>query len=127
MEVLGITEKALSYYRENVKGNKSITPDQALLKMIRNVSLVKETHPERVKKRLFCTEYAYGNMIIKVNRKKQVFEIVNKSGCFSDQNDWKFPKSRYIELSKELGIKDCKFAKLHIQRKITIDKNKNRG
>lgn len=80
MEVLGITEKALSYYRENVKGNKTITPDQALLKMIRNVSLVKETHPERVKKRLFFTEYAYGNMTIKVNRKKQVFEIVNKSG-----------------------------------------------
>ena len=117
MEVLGITEKALSYYRENVKGNKTITPDQALLKMIRNVSLVKETHPERVKKRLFFTEYAYGNMIIKVNRKKQVFEIVNKSGCFSDQNDWKFPKRRYIELSKELGIKDCKFSKITYSKK----------
>ncbi|AMR46887.1 hypothetical protein FVD40_06235 [Bacillus subtilis] len=117
MEVLGITEKALSYYRENVKGNKTITPDQALLKMIRNVTLVKETHPERVKKRLFYTEYAYGNMTIKVNRKKQVFDIVNKSGCFSDQNDWKFPKRRYIELSKELGIKDCKISKITYSKK----------
>ncbi|KYD05364.1 hypothetical protein [Bacillus atrophaeus] len=117
MEVLGITEKALEYYKDNVKGNKSINPDQAVLKMTRNVRLVKETHPKRVKKRLFHTQYAYGNMLIKVNRKKQVFEIINKSGNESYDPDWKFPKRRYIELNKELGIKDCKFTKSTYSRK----------
>ncbi|WP_437132724.1 hypothetical protein [Bacillus atrophaeus] len=117
MEVLGITKKALEYYKDNVKGNKSINPDQAVLKMIRNVRLVKETHPKRVKKRLLHTQYAYGNMLIKVNRKKQVFEIINKSGDESYDPDWKFPKRRYIELNKELGIKDCKFTKTTYSRK----------
>ena len=43
--VLGITEKALAQYRKSVKNNHATSSDQVLLKMIRNVTLVKETHP----------------------------------------------------------------------------------
>lgn len=117
MLVLGITEKALAQYRKTVKNNHATSSDQVLLKMIRNVTLVKETHPSRVRKRLFYTEYAYGNLIIKVNRKKQVFEILNKKDQDVDQVNWKFPKRRYIELNKELGIKDCKFSKTTYSKK----------
>ncbi|AEK88495.1 hypothetical protein; phage SPbeta [Bacillus amyloliquefaciens XH7] len=70
-----------------------------------------------MRKRLFYTEYAYGNLIIKVNRKKQVFEILNKKDQDVDQVNWKFPKRRYIELNKELGIKDCKFSKTTYSKK----------
>lgn len=45
MKMLKVTNDALNYYRESVKGNKYITEEQA---RARNLKLVQDEAPERV-------------------------------------------------------------------------------
>ncbi|PLR72197.1 hypothetical protein [Bacillus sp. UMB0728] len=110
MKLLKATQKALQQYKETVKGNNKISTDEALKKLTRNVRLVKESAPERIALTWKGLKYSYGNLDITV-RFGKVIEVVNHKDYRERPDDWDFPKKRYIELNKELGITDCKFSK----------------
>lgn len=110
MKLLKATQKALQQYKETVKGNKMISTDEALKKLTRNVQLVKESAPERIALTWKGLRYSYGNLDITV-RFGKVVEVVNHKDYRERPDDWDFPKKRYIQLNKELGIVDCKFNK----------------
>ncbi|MFC8151650.1 hypothetical protein ACFUP3_18405 [Bacillus paralicheniformis] len=106
MKMLKVSEDALNYYRECVKGNKNISEDQARAKLTRNVNLVQAEAPERVlRSGLFSKVYMYHDLHITV-RNGKVIKVVNHKRP-------RFSKKRYIELSKALGIKDIKYYRKH--------------
>ncbi|TCJ01141.1 hypothetical protein [Cytobacillus praedii] len=105
MKILKLTDKVYNQYRENVRGNEHITLDQAVRKLSRNVQLVEEVAPERIKRHLLSVTYSYGNLDIRVLF-GTIVSIINHKG---EASDWKFPKRRYIELTKEYQIDDDKF------------------
>ncbi|MFT0803302.1 hypothetical protein VSK91_19875 [Bacillus swezeyi] len=106
MKMLKVTDNALNYYRESVKGNKNITKEQARAKLTRNVKLVQDEAPERVlRSGLFSKVYMYHDLHITV-RNGKVIKVVNLKRP-------RFSKKRYIELSKALGIKDIKYYRKH--------------
>lgn len=109
MKLKELTTKAYNQYRSEVKGNQSISFDQAEKKLNRNLILVKETAPDRITtKGLFTTTYTYGNMKI-TTRFNKIVKVVNHKGM---SLLWDFPETRYKELNKQLGILDCKFSKV---------------
>ncbi|MCY7779554.1 hypothetical protein P9D47_14030 [Bacillus haynesii] len=101
MKMLKVTNDALNYYRESVKGNKYITEEQA---RARNLKLVQSTGA-CTKKWLFSKVYMYHDLHITV-RNGKVIKIINHKRP-------RFSKKRYIELSKALGIKDIKYYRKH--------------
>ena len=87
LKLLKITDNALQQYRENVKDNQYTTLEQAVRKMTRNVQLVKEYAPDRVKCTWKGIIYSYGNLDIKV-RFNTVIEIVNHKELKMPRNDF---------------------------------------
>ncbi|PLS07799.1 hypothetical protein CUU63_10155 [Bacillus halotolerans] len=119
MKILKISPAAIEAYRNDVKRNYDIEEDQARRKLTRNVMLVKEFRPEAIKKGFISKTYSYGNLKIIV-RHNTIIKVRNIKG---DPEPWHFPKKRYIELNKLLGIRDCKFSsKSHYRN----NKNKNK-
>lgn len=105
MKVFKLTEKALKYYQTTVRGNKDVNADQAARKLSRNIQLVKEMAPERIKTSILGTTYSYGNLDITVRLGK----IVHIKNSWTESNDFHINENRYIELSDLLEIEDCKF------------------
>lgn len=112
MKLLNLTGKAYDKYRLSVKGNGNIAYDQAQKKLTRNVVLVKETIERKPyeKKRFMSRSlrgvtYHYGNLDITV-RFGKIVDIENNKG---QPVKWSFPRERYQQLNKELGILDCKY------------------
>ncbi|MGG2091333.1 hypothetical protein AB1283_01025 [Bacillus sp. S13(2024)] len=112
MKLLKLTAKAYMEYCYTVKGNERTTFDQAKRKLSRNVQLVKEAAPDRIVRGLFYNTYHYGNMKITV-RLGKIIKVENSKG---KPVKWKFPKERYIELSKEFGITDSKFGNMFVNK-----------
>ncbi|PAD70833.1 hypothetical protein CHH83_01905 [Bacillus sp. 7586-K] len=110
MKLLEITDEALEQYRTTVRGNENITYDQAQRKLTRNVILVKDFAPERIKRSWLTLgkNFAYGNLHIIV-RSGKIIKIVNHKG--RKQDSWNPPKHEYIKLCKLLGIEDNKYKK----------------
>ncbi|PHA03037.1 hypothetical protein COE51_01455 [Bacillus pseudomycoides] len=112
MKLLKLTPKAYMEYCYTVKGNERTTFEQAQKKLSRNVQLVKETAPDRIVRGLFYNTYKYGNMSITV-RLGKVIKVENTKG---KPVKWKFPKERYIQLSKEYGVLDNKFDNMFVNK-----------
>lgn len=100
-----VSRKALDQYRQTVKGNEKTSKSQVVLKLSRNIQLVKEEAPDRIEKKLLTTTYKYGNLHI-ATRFGRIVSVINHAG---KPVDWTFPQKRYIQLNREYGIKDCKF------------------
>ena len=110
MKLLNVKEQALEKYKSQVKGNRNISTEQARRKLTRNVALVKETSRNRIKFTLRGLIYKYGNLHITV-RFGTIVDIENHKNYKEHPNNWIFPKRRYIELNKQLGIDDCKYTR----------------
>ncbi|WP_137743398.1 hypothetical protein [Robertmurraya siralis] len=110
MKIYKLPEKIYKLYQQQVKGNENITYDQAVKKLCRNIQLVKEKAPERIERKLLNVTFKYGNLHI-TTRLGKIIKLVNHKDYKQYSDDWIFPKRRYIELNKELGIEDCKFSK----------------
>lgn len=119
LKILKIKPAAIEAYRNDVKRNYDIEEDQDRRKLTRNVMLVKEFRPEGIKKGFISKTYSYGNLKITV-RHNTIIKVRNIKG---DPEPWNFPKKRYIELNKLLGIRDCKFSSKSNYRN---NKNKNK-
>jgi hypothetical protein len=85
------------YYRDNVKGNKNISKEQARLKLTRNVMLAEEGKHKGNRKM-----YMYGNLWMLVVKDKIVWikNLKAKNNSFSKDLE------RYNQINKELGIID---------------------
>lgn len=113
MKLLKVSDKAFKKYKSTVRGNENITYEQAQKKLTRNAVLVKETAPERIKRKWFNVTYSYGNLDI-ICRFGTVIDIVNHKGVFD--SNWKFPRHSYQHLNKVMGIPDDKFKKNSFKR-----------
>lgn len=101
MKILKMSPRVYKYYITQVRDNENTSYDQACKKLTRNVQLCKEFAPEKIKKFLNRTTYYYGNLTIKV-RGKRVVKLENHKGVANKTN---VDEKRYIELSREFGIK----------------------
>lgn len=110
LKLYKLPEEVYKQYQQQVKGNANITYEQAVKKLNRNIQLVKETAPERIERKFLSVTYKYGNLHL-VTRLGKIVKLVNHKDYKQYSDDWIFPKKRYIQLNKELGIDDCKFSK----------------
>ncbi|PLR99523.1 hypothetical protein [Bacillus sp. T33-2] len=109
MKLLKVTDDVFQYYKENVRGNKDITLDQARRKLTRNVMLAKKVVPKDDIQRIIGTKiYHYGNLHITVRWNKVIHIVNHRSG--KHYGGWKLDRRKYEQLTKELGIQDDKFA-----------------
>lgn len=105
MRLLNLKESAYQTYRLTVRGNETISFDQARLKLNRNVLLAVER--KSLKNTLKCKhEYIYGCLKIVV-RFGRIIDVENRI------NDpipgWECDRNEYERISKQLGIYDNKF------------------
>jgi hypothetical protein len=105
--LLEIKQSAFEYYRNNVRGNETISYEQAQKKLTRNVILAAER--KRLKNFIRCEqEYVYGCLKIIV-RFGTIVEIEN---YITDiVLDWTKDEEKYEQITKELGITEDKKVK----------------
>lgn len=105
MKLLNLKNSAYEYYKQNVKGNETISYEQAQKKLTRNVHLADQKKSVSNTLKL-QQEYIYGCLKIIV-RFGAIVELENKTK--DTIPGWKVNKNKYIYLTKELGIDDNKF------------------
>jgi hypothetical protein len=100
VKLFNLKNSAYEQYRQTVKGNETITYEQAQKKLTRNVllSVRKKSLSNTLK---LQQEYIYGYMRIIV-RFGIIVEIENKIKDTIPR--WSKDKEKYIKISKELGI-----------------------
>ena len=102
--MLEIKQSAFEYYRNNVRGNATISYEQAQKKLSRNVLLAVEK--KRLKNFIRCEhEYIYGCMRIIV-KSGTIVEIENYITDIVP--DWTKDEEKYEQITKELGIHEDK-------------------
>ncbi|MED3792448.1 hypothetical protein P4571_08325 [Niallia alba] len=99
MKILQISKNVFDYYRNNVKGNENTSSEQIQRKLTRNMLLAHKVDSTGYHGQM----YQYGCLWFVVNKRGKVTWI--KNGCFPPTN-WKLDTKRYIELNRDLGIKD---------------------
>ncbi|MFO1442945.1 hypothetical protein KDN24_06905 [Bacillus sp. Bva_UNVM-123] len=110
MKILKLSNAAYHYYRDKVKGNITITKEQAARKLSRNILLAKEVKLKSKLDRLLGKKlFHYGNLHITTQWNKVISIKNHRTG--KHYGNWKLDKEKYIKLSKELGITDIKFKK----------------
>jgi hypothetical protein len=107
LKLLNLKESAYQQYRLTVKGNETISFDQAMLKLNRNVLLAVER--KSIKNTLKCKRvYIYGCMRI-ITRFGTIIDIENHIN--DPIPNWKKDEKKYDQISKQLGIYQNKFKK----------------
>lgn len=113
MKLLNLKESAYEQYRLTVKGNETISFEQARKKLTRNVHCAAERKSLKNASRLQY-EYIYGCLRIIV-RFGTIIEIENYIQDIVP--DWKLDQNEYERISRELGIYDNKFKQNAKKRK----------
>lgn len=96
---LGITKNALHSYRTGFKGNTTISKNDAIKKLTRNILLSTENRQKGINRHGAFTFY-YGFQIIRV-KDGIIIGVSNAKRAIAFKKDW----NKYLELNKKLGIK----------------------
>jgi hypothetical protein len=105
IRLLNLKESAFNYYKQHVKGNETISYEQACKKLTRNILLaVDKTNLKNMLKGKQV--YIYGCLKIVV-RFGTIIEIENH--IQDTIPGWTCDQKRYEQISKELGIYENKF------------------
>lgn len=112
IKIYKVSPDVITYYKQNVKGNKDLNDHEITLKITRNILIA-----HKVNKNILTGKatYIYGNLLIRCKWNK-VIEVNNSPE--NSISTWKLSKKKYIELNKMLGIKDCKFTRSIKSKKV---------